>query len=119
MVAATVARHSYCSDLAWIRVGVGVGVRVRLRVRLRLRLRVRVRVSHCSDLAWVVCMRFSSGSTSFLASRGSCGTSCRMNLTTWQGVGTQVSSELSTWNMDMDMDMGMDLDMDMDMDMDM
>jgi len=42
-----------------------------------------------------------------------------MNLTTWQGVGTQVSSELSTWNMDMDMDMGMDLDMDMDMDMDM
>ena len=110
MVAATVARHSYCSDLAWIRVGVGVGVRVRLRLRVRLRVRVRVRVSHCSDLAWVVCMRFS---------RGSCGTSCRMNLTTWQGVGTQVSSELSTWNMDMDMDMGMDLDMDMDMDMDM
>ena len=27
-------------------------------------------------------MRCSSGSTSFLASRGSCGTSCLMNLTT-------------------------------------
>ena len=40
------------------------------------------RHSYWSDLAWVVWIRWSRGSTSFLARRGSCGTSWRMNLTT-------------------------------------
>ena len=50
------------------------------------------RHSYCSDLAWVVWIRWGSGSTSFLPSRGSCGTSCRMNLTTL--ISVQLEPEL-------------------------